>query len=79
MKNKSIDLNNHLFAQLERLSDENIKGEELEEELKRADMISKVSAQIINNASLTLRAEQIRQVHGEKPKMEFLDEKQEKQ
>ena len=29
MKNKLTDLNNHLFAQLDRLSDENLSADEL--------------------------------------------------
>ena len=52
MKNTLSDLNNHLFAQLERLGDEDLKGENLEEEIKRAETITKVSSQIIANGAL---------------------------
>lgn len=57
MKNKLPDLNNHLFAQLERLGDEDLKGEKLQAEINRSKAISSVSAQIINGASLALRAQ----------------------
>ena len=40
MKNTLGDLNNHLFAQLEKLGDDDLTGEELESELKRTDAIS---------------------------------------
>ncbi|HAS6480614.1 TPA: hypothetical protein GRR64_23950 [Vibrio parahaemolyticus] len=56
MKNKLTDLNNHLFAQLERLSDESTKGEALAEEIKRAKAVSSVSKEIIAGASLALDA-----------------------
>ncbi|MDR2531476.1 MAG: hypothetical protein LBC82_01355 [Oscillospiraceae bacterium] len=56
MKNKLDDLNNHLFAQLERLSDEDITGEKLLEEVTRAKSITGVSKTIIENAQLVLNA-----------------------
>lgn len=56
MKNTLGDLNNHLFAQLERLGEEDLTTEELEKEMDRTKAITQVSTQIINNASLVLRA-----------------------
>ena len=64
MKNKLSDLNNHLFAQLERLSDEDIKGEDLDEEIRRAEAVCNVATQIIDNGSLALKAEKMRQKYG---------------
>ncbi len=59
MKNTLGDLNNHLFVQLERLSDEEIKGEELKEEMERAKSVVAVSRTIIENASLVLDAKKL--------------------
>ena len=56
MKNTLGDLNNHLFAQLERLGDEDLSGDELSAEIKRAEAISKVSEEIIRNGELQFRA-----------------------
>lgn len=55
-RNKLSDLNDHLFAQLERLSDEEMNGEELDKEISRSKAVSQVSSQIINNAKVTLEA-----------------------
>jgi hypothetical protein len=59
LKNTLGDLNNHLFAQLERLGDEDLKGEKLQEEMNRAKSISTVARQIIDNASLVLEAQKM--------------------
>lgn len=64
MKNKLTDLNNHLFAELERLSEEDLKGEELANEIDRARAITAVSTQIIQNGALALRAEQFKSEIG---------------
>lgn len=56
MKNKIIDLNNHLFAQIERLGDEDLKSERLEFEVGRTKAIRDCAVVIIDNARLALKA-----------------------
>jgi hypothetical protein len=53
------DLNLHLFAQLERLGDEDIKGDELREEINRAEAVTAVAQQIISNGALVLKVKQL--------------------
>ena len=57
MKNKLSDLNDHLFAQLERLGDEDLKPKELEIEIDRSKAIAGVAKQVISNAQLVLDAQ----------------------
>lgn len=57
MKNKLIDLNNHLFAQMERLSNEDLIGDELKVEMERSKAITGVATAIINNGKLALEAQ----------------------
>lgn len=56
MKNKITDLNDHLFAQLERLNDENLKGEELKGEIDRSKAMAQIATQIVNGAKTTIDA-----------------------
>jgi hypothetical protein len=57
MRNTLGDLNNHLFAQLERLSDESLKGEALNEEINRARAIMGIATKIIDTGTLVLEAQ----------------------
>ncbi len=66
MKNKLSDLNNHLFAQLERLGEEGLTVEQIEAEAKRADAIVDISDQILRNADLHLKAAALVANHGER-------------
>jgi hypothetical protein len=59
MKNKLSDLNDHLFAEIERLGDEDLNGDALVKEIGRAQAISSVAAQIIANGNLALKAHSI--------------------
>ena len=56
MKNKLTDLNDHLFSMLEKLDDDEVTGEKLDEEINRAKAITSIAGQIINNANLALNA-----------------------
>ena len=60
MKNTLADLNNHLFAEIERLGDEDLHGEALAQEIGRAEAISGIATQIIANGQLVLKACQFR-------------------
>ena len=55
-KNKLNDLNNHLFAQLERLNDEELTGDQVKIEVSRAKAISGVASQVIKSAKVTIDA-----------------------
>jgi len=57
-KNKLSDLNNHLFAQLERLGDENLTQDQLKGEIARAKSISGIAQNIITNAKVALEGVQ---------------------
>lgn len=64
MKNKLSDLNDHLFAQIERLGDEDLNDEQIEKEAKRASAIVAVADQVIKNADLQLKAATLLAGHG---------------
>lgn len=54
--NTMMDLNDHLFAELERLGGEGLEGEALEKEIDRAKAIAEIGRAAIENANTVLRA-----------------------
>jgi len=66
MKNKLTDLNNHLFAQMERLSEEALTPEQMEIEVQRTKAMVSVADQITGNADLQLKAAKLFAEHGDK-------------
>lgn len=60
MSNRNIEgLRNHLFAQIERLGEENLSGDALKEEIRRGRAISELSGSIIDAAKAEFRYMQI--------------------
>ena len=55
MKNKLADLNDHLFAPIERLADEELTAEQIDREAKRGKAMVGVADQIIKNAALQVQ------------------------
>lgn len=64
MKNKLSDLNDHLFAQLERLGEEDLTPEQMEQEVSRTNAIVSVADQVVGNAELQLKAAKLFAEHG---------------
>ena len=73
MRNTLGDLNNHLFDELERLGDEELTGDDLDKEIRRASAIANVSKNIISNANVILQAAKFKEnelmKNDEMPKM----------
>lgn len=56
-RNTLADLNNHLFEQLERLNDTELKGESLAEEINRSKAVTGIAKNIINSGELVLEGQ----------------------
>lgn len=60
MKNKLSDLNSYLFYCLDALSNDDLKGEELKNEINRSTAIAGVAREIVRNGSLMLNAVKVK-------------------
>lgn len=72
-RNTLTDLNNHLFATLERLGDESLDAEQMKMEIERAKAIKDVAGAVVSNSRLMLNAMEFRSQYGDEggsiPKM----------
>jgi hypothetical protein len=66
MKNKLSDLNNHLFAQLERLSQEDLTPEQIKVEIERGEAVAAIADQIVRSSALQITAARLVAEHGDK-------------
>ena len=71
MGNTLGDLNTCLFAELKRLSVEDLKGEALQEEIQKAKAVGDIASRIIANANVVLQVKKIQNgiIDTEIPKM----------
>lgn len=63
MRESLNDLNSLLFEELERLGNADLSGENLDEELRRAAGMAKISTNIINTANVAIQAVRLQQEH----------------
>lgn len=66
-KNRLSDLNDHLFAQIERLSDESLTPGQIDSEAKRGAAIVGAADMVIRNAMLQVRAAEVVAEYGGDP------------
>ena len=59
--NKMVDLNDHFFAEIERLGDESLEGDALAAEIERGKAIAEIGRAAIENGNLILRAAQFQE------------------
>ena len=64
MKNRLTDLNDILFAQLERLTNEDLSSDQIKDEIARGSSIVDLADKIVDNAKLQLDAVKFAAMNG---------------
>jgi hypothetical protein len=64
VKNRLTDLNDLLFAQLERLTDESLSSDQLAQEISRTTSVVQVADRIVDTAALQLQGAKLIAEHG---------------
>lgn len=58
------DLNEYLFQELDRLTNEDLSDEELDKEIKRSEALQRVAKTVIENGALALQAKKYVDEYG---------------
>jgi hypothetical protein len=66
MKSKLSELNDHVFAQLERLGKSDLTPEQIEAEVKRGQVVAALADQIVRGAAVQVAAAKLIALHGDK-------------
>ena len=56
MKNTLVDLQNHLFELLETINDQDLKGDDLDQEIKRSLAANELAKTMVQNGALMVKA-----------------------
>jgi len=56
MKNTLVDLQNHLFEMIETLNDNSLKGDKLDQEIKRSMALNELAKTAVTNGALMVKA-----------------------
>ena len=73
MKSNLTSLNDMLYEQLERINDDDLKGDELKEQLAKSKMINDVAKTIVANSTLMFRASKYADKNGIEDETELLE------
>lgn len=65
------DLNEYLFQEMDRLTNEDLSVDELDKEIKRSDALQKIAKTVIDNGALALQAKKHLDEYGQGDQMEF--------
>lgn len=65
------DLNEYLFQELDRLTNEDLSEEELDKEIKHSDALQKIAKTVIDNGVLALQAKKHLDEYGQGDKVEL--------
>lgn len=73
IKNTLMDLNDHLFEQIERLNDEDLDPEQLQREIDRSKAMEGIASAVISNAKVMLDAAKAKDsMYEYKPKVPMM-------